>query len=118
MMSEHICKAGVVKLEIKANGDIIPCAAFKGLSERFPTFVLGNIKDTTLEEALKRGQKIPFLRAYRRWRAWQMKWLQHQEGCETCQELYSICDEGKRLAWKTLEIRGLYLRRSKEYKEQ
>ena len=58
----HRCKAGVSKLVVMYDGNIIPCEAFKGLLEKYPEFILGNIrKGDTLESALERAEQVPFL---------------------------------------------------------
>jgi MoaA/NifB/PqqE/SkfB family radical SAM enzyme len=48
---DHVCTAGVGKLTIKYNGDVLPCPAFKEDSD----FVLGNIYKDTMEECYERG---------------------------------------------------------------
>jgi len=61
-MPMHRCKAGITKLVVMYNGNIIPCEAFKGLLEKYPQFILGNIhRGDTLEDALKQAEKVPFL---------------------------------------------------------
>lgn len=106
---QHTCNAGVSKLEVLPNGNIIPCPAFKGLAEKYPeVFILGNIRDTTLAEALKHGQRIPYLLAFRRWKAWSTKFLDHCVGCPTCGEPDAVCDEGGRLLIGTLQAKDRF----------
>ena len=45
------CTAGINKCLVKANGDIIPCAVFKGLND----YVVGNIRKSSLKELWKKS---------------------------------------------------------------
>jgi radical SAM protein with 4Fe4S-binding SPASM domain len=110
MGDEHICNAGVTKLEVLPTGDIIPCPACKDAARDHPeVFILGNIRDTTLKEALKRGRKIPYLRKFRRWNRWGMKWRSHLAGCEICAQPDGACTEGLRILLRTDEARNQFL---------
>lgn len=114
-----MCNAGVDKLVVLPTGDIIPCPALKGAARTHPhIFVLGNIRDTTLAEALKRGQKISYLRRFRRWRRWSMKWEEHLIGCTVCAEPEDACQEGLRILLKVYEAGERFMEEKEKIKEE
>jgi hypothetical protein len=84
-----------------ANGWIIPCAAFKGAARKYPhIFVLGDVtKGDTLATALKKGQRLPYLLAFRRQQVWLLKFKGHQDQCVHCQGP-GVCPEGRRILIK------------------
>ena len=56
--AHHSCTAGE-KLEIRFDGKVLPCAAFKDND----AFILGDIRHDTLETCLQRAKHHPLLRA-------------------------------------------------------
>lgn len=70
------CTAGKTKCLIEPNGDVIPCAVFKGIKE----YVAGNIRKTSLAEIWRNS------RIFHQFRIFDPRSL--KGACSTCQHLF------------------------------
>ena len=76
------CMAGIRKCLVESNGDVIPCAVFKGMTDKDNNdYVAGNVRKTSLGE-IWRTSKI-----FQKFRAFDPRSLKGE--CATCQYLLS-----------------------------
>lgn len=62
--SPNPCNAGKTKLVIRYDGKVLPCEAFK--CSELPEFILGDIRQNTLEQLLNQGKTLKSLKALKK----------------------------------------------------
>jgi radical SAM protein with 4Fe4S-binding SPASM domain len=107
----HVCNAGCQKLVIRYDGYIIPCEAFKGLTDQLPELVLGHISEPdALSAALERARAIPWLTCFQESARALTAWERHHEACLECSQEGELCRRGADLLWDALREKRRQLR--------